>query len=117
MTDKTLFEPYALGSLTLANRVVHAPLTRNRAGNGFVPSEFVATYYSQRAAAGLLIGEATQISQQGQGYQDAPGICSAAQMAGWREVTDAPSFDPATLYGGGAAGYIDYPTLAGTSAQ
>ena len=114
MTDKTLFEPYALGSLTLANRVVRAPLTRNRAGNGFVPSEFVATYYSQRAASGLLIGEATQISQQGQGYQDAPGICSAAQMAGWRDV---PSFDPTTLYGGGAAGYIDYPTLAGTSAQ
>ena len=63
MTDKTLFEPYALGSLTLANRVVHAPLTRNRAGNGFVSSEFAATYYSQRAASGLLIGEATQISQ------------------------------------------------------
>lgn len=89
MTHKTLFEPYALGSLTLANRIVHAPLTRNRAGKGFVPSEFAATYYSQRASAGLLISEATQISQQGQGYQDTPGIYSPAQIEGWREVTDA----------------------------
>ena len=89
MTEKTLFEPYTLGSLTLSNRVVLAPLTRNRAGAGFVPSEFAATYYSQRASAGLLISEATQISQQGQGYQDTPGIYSQAQIDGWRKVTDA----------------------------
>jgi len=89
MTDKTLFEPYTLGSLTLANRIVLAPLTRNRAGAGFVPSEFAATYYSQRASAGLLIAEATQVSQQGQGYQDTPGIYSQAQIDGWREVTAA----------------------------
>lgn len=89
MTDKTLFEPYTLGSLTLSNRVVLAPLTRNRAGTGFVPSEFATTYYSQRASAGLLISEATQISQQGQGYQDTPGIYSRAQIEGWRKVTDA----------------------------
>jgi N-ethylmaleimide reductase len=89
MTEKTLFEPYTLGSLTLSNRVVLAPLTRNRAGAGFVPSEFAATYYSQRASAGLQISEATQISQQGQGYQDTPGIYSQAQIDGWREVTDA----------------------------
>ncbi|MFL6533972.1 MAG: alkene reductase [Pseudomonas sp.] len=89
MTDQILFTPYTLGSLTLANRVVLAPLTRNRAGKGFVPSEFAATYYSQRASAGLLIAEATQISQQGQGYQDTPGIYTQAQIAGWREVTDA----------------------------
>jgi len=89
MTDETLFEPYTLGSLTLSNRVVLAPLTRNRAGAGFVPSEFAATYYSQRASAGLLIAEATQISQQGQGYQDTPGIYSQAQIDGWRKVTDA----------------------------
>ena len=55
MTQQTLFTPYSLGSLTLSNRVVLAPLTRNRAGQGFVPSEFAATYYSQRASAGLLI--------------------------------------------------------------
>ncbi|MCU1754620.1 alkene reductase [Pseudomonas helleri] len=89
MTEKTLFEPYALGHLTLANRIVMAPLTRNRAGKGLVPSEFAPEYYSQRASAGLLISEATQISQQGQGYQDTPGIYSPAQIDGWRAVTDA----------------------------
>ena len=89
MTNKTLFQPYTLGRLTLSNRVVLAPLTRNRAGAGFVPSKFAATYYSQRASAGLLISEASQISQQGQGYQDTPGIYSPAQIDGWRKVTDA----------------------------
>lgn len=89
MTQKTLFEPYTLGSLTLANRVVMAPLTRNRAGAGFVPSELAPSYYSQRATAGLLIAEATQISQQGQGYQDTPGIYTPAQIDGWRKVTAA----------------------------
>jgi N-ethylmaleimide reductase len=89
MTDKTLFQPYALGPLTLSNRIVLAPLTRNRAGTGFVPSEFAATFYSQRASAGLLISEATQISRQGQGYQDTPGIYTRAQIDGWRKVTDA----------------------------
>lgn len=89
MTDKTLFEPYALGSLTLSNRIVMAPLTRNRAGAGLVPSEFAATYYGQRASAGLIIAEATQISPQAQGYQDTPGIYTQAQIDGWRKVTDA----------------------------
>ncbi|MGY1888763.1 alkene reductase [Pseudomonas sp. SDT291_1_S447] len=89
MTDQNLFTPYTLGSLTLANRIVLAPLTRNRAGEGFVPSEFAATYYSQRASAGLLISEATQISRQGQGYQDTPGIYTQAQIDGWRKVTAA----------------------------
>lgn len=89
MTDQNLFTPYTLGNLTLSNRVVLAPLTRNRAGQGFVPGEFAATYYSQRASAGLLISEASQISQQGQGYQDTPGIYTPAQIDGWRKVTDA----------------------------
>lgn len=89
MNEKTLFEPYTLGSVTLSNRVVMAPLTRNRAGQGFVPSELAAIYYSQRASAGLLISEATQISQQGQGYQDTPGIYTQAQIDGWRAVTEA----------------------------
>lgn len=89
MTDQNLFTPYTLGNLTLSNRVVLAPLTRNRAGQGFVPSEFAATYYSQRASAGLLISEASQISRQGQGYQDTPGIYTPAQIDGWRKVTDA----------------------------
>ena len=89
MTDKTLFDTYTLGSLTLANRIVLAPLTRNRAGTGLVPSQFAATYYSQRASAGLLITEATQISAQAQGYQDTPGLYTQAQIDGWRSVTDA----------------------------
>lgn len=89
MTDKTLFETYPLGPITLANRIVMAPLTRNRAGAGLVPSEFAATYYSQRASAGLLIAEATQVSAQAQGYQDTPGLYTQAQIDGWRKVTEA----------------------------
>lgn len=89
MTDKTLFDPYTLGPLTLPNRIVMAPLTRNRAGAGLVPSEHAATYYSQRASAGLLITEATQVSARAQGYQDTPGLYTQAQIEGWRKVTDA----------------------------
>jgi N-ethylmaleimide reductase len=84
-----LFEPYKLGPITLANRFVMAPLTRNRAAPGsFVPSPLAADYYGQRASAGLLVTEASQVSQQGQGYQDTPGIYSKDQVAGWRKVTD-----------------------------
>lgn len=89
MTEKSLYAPYTLGKATLANRIVMAPLTRNRAGAEFVPSELAVEYYAQRASAGLIIAEATQISQQGQGYQDTPGIYSPAQVEGWRKVTDA----------------------------
>ncbi len=89
MTDATkLLEPYDLGPITLANRAVMAPLTRNRAGEGFVPSPLAIDYYGQRATAGLLITEASQVSQQGQGYQDTPGIYTKAQVAGWKKVTD-----------------------------
>ncbi|MCP3459940.1 MULTISPECIES: alkene reductase [unclassified Bradyrhizobium] len=84
-----LYEPYQLGPISLANRFVMAPLTRNRAAPGtFVPSPLAADYYAQRASAGLLVTEASQISQQGQGYQDTPGIYSKDQVAGWRKVTD-----------------------------
>ena len=89
MNTQALFEPYALGPLTLANRIAMAPLTRNRAGAGLVPSELAATYYAQRASAGLLITEATQVSAQAQGYQDTPGLYTPQQIAGWRRVTDA----------------------------
>jgi N-ethylmaleimide reductase len=89
MTNSKLFEPYQLGPITLANRTVMAPLTRNRAiPQGLVPGPLAAEYYGQRASAGLLITEASQVSQQGQGYQDTPGIYSNAQVAGWRKVTD-----------------------------
>src|SRR5215813_11457662 len=84
-----LFEPYKLGPITLPNRLVMAPLTRNRAiPPGMVPSPLAIDYYGQRASAGLLVTEATQVSQQGQGYQDTPGIYSKEQVEGWRKVTD-----------------------------
>jgi N-ethylmaleimide reductase len=84
----SLFEPVQAGALHLANRIVMAPLTRNRAP-GALPTALMATYYSQRASAGLIVTEATAISHQGQGYADVPGIWSAEQVAGWRKVTDA----------------------------
>ncbi len=87
MTSK-LFDPYKLGPITLKNRATMAPLTRNRSAAGFVPGALAADYYGQRASAGLLISEASQISQQGQGYQDTPGIYTKEQVAGWRKVTD-----------------------------
>ena len=85
----TLFSPARFGDLVLANRVVMAPLTRNRAGPGLVPSPLAAEYYSQRAGAGLIITEATQVSREAQGYLDTPGLYTREQVAGWREVTDA----------------------------
>jgi hypothetical protein len=89
MSPTKLFEPYKLGPITLPNRLVMAPLTRNRAvPPGMVPSPLAVDYYGQRASAGLLITEASQVSQQGQGYQDTPGIYSKEQVAGWRKVTD-----------------------------
>src|SRR5260370_8968656 len=83
-----LLEPYKLGPINLPNRVVMAPLTRNRAVEGLVPSPLAIEYYGQRASAGLLITEASQVSQQGQGYQDTPGVYSKEQVAGWRKGTD-----------------------------
>src|SRR5262245_26944484 len=84
-----LFQPYRLGSLELGNRIVMSPMTRSRALDGNVPNPLAATYYAQRASAGLLITEATQVSPQGVGYIRTPGIHSQAQVAGWRKVTDA----------------------------
>ncbi len=88
MSASKLFDPYKLGNITLTNRAVMAPLTRNRALAGFVPNPLAVEYYGQRASAGLLITEASQVSQQGQGYQDTPGIYTKEQVAGWRKVTD-----------------------------
>ncbi|MFT3663992.1 alkene reductase [Piscinibacter sp.] len=88
MTTK-LFTPFQAGDIALANRIVMAPLTRNRALPGRVPGDLQAEYYRQRAGAGLIVTEASQISPEGQGYLDTPGIYSAEQVAGWRRVTDA----------------------------
>lgn len=85
-----LFEPLQLGELNLPNRIVMAPLTRSRAAQpGDVPQAMNVEYYRQRAGAGLIIAEATQISPQGKGYAFTPGIHSEAQVEGWRQVTDA----------------------------
>ena len=84
----TLFDPVTVGDIALSNRVVMAPLTRNRAP-GAVPTPLMATYYRQRASAGLLITEATAISHQGQGYSDVPGLYAPEQVAGWKPVTAA----------------------------
>lgn len=84
-----LFSPFTLGPLALKNRMVMAPLTRSRAGQGNVPSPMAPTYYGQRANAGLIITEATQAGAGGQGYIATPGIHSDAQVQGWKKVTDA----------------------------
>ena len=84
-----LFKPYRLGDIELANRIVMAPLTRNRAGLGNAPTLLMAQYYAQRASAGLIITEATQVSPEGQGYEATPGIHSAEQISGWKQVTQA----------------------------
>jgi len=85
----TLFSPLQLGPYTLQNRMVMAPMTRNRAGEGAVPTPLVVTYYRQRASAGLIITEGTQISPQGVGYPGTPGIHTDEQVEGWRQVTAA----------------------------
>jgi N-ethylmaleimide reductase len=84
-----LFSPYRLGELELANRIVMAPMTRSRAVAGNVPNPLAVTYYAQRASAGLIVTEATQVSPQGVGYIRTPGIHSAEQVAGWKRVTAA----------------------------
>jgi N-ethylmaleimide reductase len=84
----SLFDPLPLGKLHLPNRIVMAPLTRNRAPNA-IPTQLMAEYYAQRASAGLLITEATAISAQGQGYADVPGLYGSEQLDGWKAVTAA----------------------------
>jgi 2,4-dienoyl-CoA reductase-like NADH-dependent reductase (Old Yellow Enzyme family) len=84
-----LLDPITVGDLRLPNRVILAPLTRSRAGEGRVPNDLMRDYYVQRAGAGLILTEATAVTPQGVGYADTPGIWSDAQVAGWRKITDA----------------------------
>jgi N-ethylmaleimide reductase len=84
-----LFSPLQIGNLHLPNRLIMAPLTRSRAGEGNVPHALNALYYAQRASAGLIISEATQVCPEGQGYLSTPGIHSTEQIQGWKKVTDA----------------------------
>lgn len=84
-----LFTPIKLGSMELRNRIVMAPLTRNRAGEGNVPQDMNVIYYEQRASAGMIVTEATPVSEMGHGYPATPGIHSKAQVAGWKKVVSA----------------------------
>ena len=84
-----IFSPVRLGELELANRVVMAPMTRDRAGPGDEPTDLMVEYYRQRASAGLIVTEGTQPSPAGKGYWRTPGIHSEAQVAGWAQVADA----------------------------
>jgi N-ethylmaleimide reductase len=87
--DVNLLSPVTVGPYTLPNRMVMAPMTRSRAAAGNVVTPLTATYYAQRASAGLIVTEASQVSPQGIGYPDTPGIHSPEQVAAWRVVTDA----------------------------
>ncbi|OWT63665.1 alkene reductase [Candidimonas nitroreducens] len=84
-----LFSPTRLGAIKVSNRIAMAPLTRSRVGDDGVPGDLQATYYAQRAGAGLIVSEATNISAEGRGYAMTPGIWTDEQVAGWRKVTDA----------------------------
>jgi 2,4-dienoyl-CoA reductase-like NADH-dependent reductase (Old Yellow Enzyme family) len=85
----TLFDPLQIGDLTLPNRIIMAPLTRQRAGDVRVPNALMAAYYAERASAGLILSEATSVIPQGVGYAATPGIWSQEQVEGWKLVTDA----------------------------
>ncbi len=85
----TLQDPIRIGAWNLPNRIIMAPLTRCRASEGRVPNELMKDYYVQRASAGLILTEATSISPMGVGYPDTPGIWSDAQVAGWKNITNA----------------------------
>jgi len=90
MSDRKLFTPYRLGNIELQNRVVMAPMTRNRANNpDFAPNDIMVEYYRQRASAGLIITEGIPVSDQGRGYAFTSGVYSDAQAAGWKKVTQA----------------------------
>src|SRR4051794_35052837 len=84
-----LFTPATVGDLELPNRIIMAPLTRGRAGAERIPNDLMVEYYRQRASAGLIISEATQISPQGAGWVDSPGIHESAHVRGWERVTEA----------------------------
>lgn len=84
-----LFEPLTLGAIALPNRIIMAPLTRARSGESRIPNDLMLEHYVQRASAGLIISEATQISEQGSGWAQTPGIHTPAQIEGWKQITNA----------------------------
>jgi len=107
-----LLSPGRLGTYQLPTRVVMAPMTRNRVGRDGVPNDLTITYYAQRASAALIITEATQISQQGVGYANTPGIHNSEQVAGWKRVTDEVHRQKARIFLQlFHAGRVSHPTL------
>ena len=99
----SLLQPFRLGDLTLPNRVVMAPLTRGRAGQERIPNPLMAEYYVQRASAGLIVAEATTISEQANGWLESPGIYTDAMEAGWKAVTSA-------VHAAGGRIFLEIPT-------
>ena len=95
---KRLFETVQLGPLVLRNRVFMAPLTRNRADADGVPGELAATYYAQRASAGLIVTEATQISLMGKGYFNTPGIHSREQVRAWSRIVESVHYSGGRIF-------------------
>ncbi len=93
-----LFSIYQLGAITLPNRLIMAPLTRGRAGKDRIPNELMAEYYAQRASAGLIIAEATNISEVAAGWDESPGIYNDAQVKGWQKVTEAVHHQGGRIY-------------------
>ncbi len=90
LKQQPLLAPFRMGDLSLPNRIVMAPLTRQRAANpGHVPTKLQAQYYAQRASAGVIISEGTAISPEGYGWADSPGLWTDDQVSGWRVVTQA----------------------------
>ena len=98
MTTNKLFEPVKLGNLSLKNRMVMAPMTRNRAVEGGIPQHINIEYYRQRATAGLIITEASQVSAEGVGYPGTPGIYNDNQVSGWLKITDAVHEEGGKIY-------------------
>ncbi len=98
MSTQNLFSAANIGDLTLKNRMVMAPMTRNRAANGNVPQAMNVEYYRQRASAGLIITEASQISAEAVGYPGTPGIHSDEQVAGWQKITEAVHDEGGLIY-------------------
>lgn len=114
----TLFTTYRLANHELANRLVMAPMTRNRAGAGNAPGELNAAYYAQRATAGLIVTEGTQPSAMGQGYPGTPGLHTDEQVAGWALVADAVHAAGGTIFAQLMhAGRISHPSLLPADAQ
>ncbi len=108
----TAFDPIDLAGTPLANRIVMAPMTRSRAGEGGTATELTAAYYAQRASAGLIVTEGIQPSAVGQGYPFTPGLHSAEQVASWRKVTDAVHAEGGRIFAQIMhAGRIGHPVL------